>query len=98
MIIAAYAGCGKTTLARKYPEKCIEVASMPYARILPIVREETTGNLEGEKAAEYHINNPIYPYNMIADILELEKEYKYVIVPSARSIIDILQIWLDKRI
>ena len=73
MIIATYAGCGKTTFAKKHSDICVEIASMPYVRILPIVKEETTGEFEGEKAAYYHVNNPIYPYNMIADILEQEK-------------------------
>lgn len=91
MIIAAYAGCGKTTFAKKHPDVCVEVASMPYARILPIVKEETNRNFEQEKAAEYHVNNPIYPYNMIADILELEKRFKYVIIPSVQSAIEVLQ-------
>ena len=90
MIIAAYAGCGKTTFAQKHPDVCVEVASMPYARILPIVKEETNRNFEQEKAAEYHVDNPIYPFNMIADILELEKKYKYVIIPSVQQAIDIL--------
>lgn len=91
MIIAAYAGCGKTTFAKKHSDICVEIASMPYARILPIVKEETTGEFEGEKAAYYHVNNPIYPYNMIADILELEKKYKYIVIPSVQSAIEILQ-------
>ena len=71
MIIAAYAGCGKTTLAEKYSDICIDVTSMPYARILPVKKEETNRNFEAEKAAEYHVDNPIYPYNMIAEIPEL---------------------------
>lgn len=91
MIIAAYAGCGKTTLAQRHSDVCVEVASMPYARILPIVKEETTGGFELEKAAEFHVDNPIYPYNMIEEILELEKQYKYVIIPTVQSAIDILQ-------
>lgn len=90
MIIAAYAGCGKTTLAAN-TDKCIEVASMPYARILPFVEEENTGKFEYEKASIYHVNNPIFPYNMIAEILEAEKRFKYVIIPSVRSVIEILQ-------
>lgn len=91
MIIAAYAGCGKTTLAEKYSDICIDVTSMPYARILPVKKEETNRNFEAEKAAEYHVDNPIYPYNMIGEIPELEKQYKYVIIPTVQRAIDILQ-------
>ena len=91
MIIAAYAGCGKTTLAENYSDMCIDVTSMPYARILPVEKEETTRKIELEKAAGYHVDNPIYPYNMIAEVLELEKRYKYVIIPTVQKAIDILQ-------
>ena len=91
MIIAAYAGCGKTTLAEKYSDICIDVTSMPYARILPVKKEEMNHNFEAEKAAEYHVDNLIYPYNMIAEVLELEKRYKYVIIPTVQRAIDILQ-------
>lgn len=91
MIIAAYAGCGKTTLAGMSPENFIEVASMPFARILPILREEHTGNFEREKAAEYHMDNPLYPLNMVAEILKMERNYKYVIIPTDYSVIKHLQ-------
>ena len=50
MIIAAYAGCGKTTFANTHSDICVEIASMPYARILPVVKEEITGEFEREKA------------------------------------------------
>ena len=91
MIIAAYAGCGKTTLAKQCPDKFVEVASMPFARVLPVVKEELTGRFEQEKAAEYHVDNPMYPLNMIAKILEMEKQYKYIIIPTAYSVIKHLQ-------
>lgn len=91
MIIAAYAGCGKTTLAEKYSDICIDVTSMPFARILPVKKEETLRNFEAEKAVGYHVDNPIYPYNMIVEVLELEKKYKYVIIPTVQKAIDILQ-------
>lgn len=89
MIIAAYAGCGKTTMAREYPDKCIEIVSMPYTRILPVAEGEHS--FESEKAALHHINNPIFPYNMISEILEAEQDNKYVIIPTIKSVIDIIQ-------
>lgn len=98
MIIAAYAGCGKTTFAKKYEDICIEVASMPYARILPINREETTENFEREKAAPYHINNPLFPYNVAEEVLKMEENYPYVIIPTVQSLIKILQEEFDKQV
>jgi hypothetical protein len=71
---------------------------MPYARILPVVKEEITEEFEREKASEYHVDNPIYPYNMIAEILEKEKEYKYVIIPTVQAAIDILQRDYDRNV
>lgn len=91
MIIAAYAGCGKTTLANKYPDKCIEIPSMPYARILPEISEELPVDLEKEKAALYHVDNPLFPYNMVAAILEAEQESQFVIIPPAMPVINMLQ-------
>lgn len=91
MIIAAYAGCGKTSLATKHSEQYIEVVSMPYTRILPIQKEDTSESFEREKAAPYHVNHPLYPYNMIEAILEAEKTHKYVIIPTIQPIIETLQ-------
>ena len=91
MIIAAYAGCGKTTFAERYPNLCVEVVSMPYARILPERDKGMPEGVEEEKAAEYHVNNPIYPMNLVEEVLEMEHKYKYVIIPTVRSAIEILQ-------
>ena len=91
MIIAAYAGCGKTTLAKMHEDICVEVASMSYLRILPIENEEVTVDSEREKASEYHVSNPLFPYNIIVEILEAEKIHKYVIIPTVLDVIEILQ-------
>ena len=91
MIIAAYAGTGKTNLATQLPGEFVEVMSMPYARILPVAEDGMIQEGEYEKAAPYHINNPLYPYNIVAAILQAERESKYVIIPPVTSVIDILQ-------
>ena len=44
-------------------EQYMEVVSMPYARILPIEKEDTSKAFENEKAAPYHVNNPLFPYD-----------------------------------
>lgn len=37
------------------------------------------------------MNNPLYPYNMIEDVLELEKTHKYIVIPSDNLVVNILQ-------
>ena len=91
MIIAAYAGCGKTTLANMYPNCFTEVPSMPYARILPYVKGCFISEFEAEKAAPYHITNPLFPLNMVSEILEAERESQYVVIPTISEVISILQ-------
>lgn len=91
MIIAAYAGSGKTTFAQKHSDICAEITSMSYARILSGTNARDGKEIEREKAAEYHVNNPLYPYNMIEDVLELEKTHKYIVIPSDNLVVNILQ-------
>ncbi len=91
MIIAAYAGSGKTTFAQKHSDICAEITSMSYARILSGTNAQDGKEIEREKAAEYHVNNPLYPYNMIEDVLELEKTHKYIVIPSDNLVVNILQ-------
>lgn len=35
MFIAAYAGMGKTIFAKKFPDKALDLCSMPYCWLLP---------------------------------------------------------------
>lgn len=88
MIIAAYAGTGKSYLAKIW-DKAVEIPSMPYAWILP--DEDPNKNYELEKAAKYHVRNPLFPCNMLKAILEAEQKHDVVIIPTVNAIIDILQ-------
>ena len=93
MIIAAYAGTGKTTFAEKFAD-VIDIPSMPYRWIFPVLtsdeKEENSKELEGEKGACYHLENPFWPENYVAEILRAEQNYKYVIIPTIMSVVDIL--------
>lgn len=86
MIIAAYAGCGKTYLAGNW-DRCTEINSMPYARFL----DEQECEDESRKADLTHTSNPLYPYNMIPDILKAEQKYPFVVIPSDVRLINLLQ-------
>lgn len=79
MIIACYAGVGKSTFAKRYPEETMDLYSMPFSWILP---EKTDGEFENVKAAPYLLRNPAFPDNYIAAILENEQKYKYVLIPT----------------
>lgn len=89
MIISAYAGTGKSTFALQV-ERAVDLTVMPYKWILPSA-EKKSAELEGEKGAFYHLPNPLYPENYIIDILRAEREYDYVLIPTAVEVICSLQ-------
>lgn len=88
MIIAAYAGAGKSTFAQQVGG-AFDLASMPYSRILP-PEQGKKRECEAEKAAPYLLPNPQYPYNYVLDILKAEREYEYVLIPTSASVIRML--------
>ena len=85
MVIACYAGVGKSTFARKYTAETIDLYSMPFSWILP---EKTDGEFEDVKAAPYLLRNPAFPDNYIAAILRAEQNYKYVLIPTICSVLE----------
>jgi len=87
MVIAGYAGIGKSALGKKY--NIPEIPSMPYAWILP--KKDPNLSYEAEKAAKYHVRNPLFPGNMLAAILMAEQKWGIVIIPTVISIIEVLQ-------
>ncbi len=88
MIIAAYAGAGKSTFARQV-EGAVDLPSMPYSRVLP-PEKGTKRECEAEKATPYLLSNPQYPYNYLLEILKAEREYEYVLIPTAICVIQML--------
>ncbi len=87
MIIAGFAGTGKSTFAARV-ENAIDLTSMPYSRILPTVK---SGEPEAEKAAPWLLNDPLYPDNYVAAVLRAERRYDYVIIPTSEWVIYRLQ-------
>lgn len=90
MIIAAYAGTGKSTFA-EMTDGAIDLPSMPYSWILPEASEWKTEKFEGEKGALYHLRNPLFPENYAIEILKAEQAYDYVLIPTNISVIRYLQ-------
>lgn len=89
MIIAAYAGTGKSTFAAQTPG-VIDLPSMPFARILPPPQGDAR-TLEGEKAAIYHLSDPRFPDNYLVEILKAERDYDFVLIPTSIPTVQCLE-------
>lgn len=77
MIIAAYVGTGKSTLAKERKE-ILDLCSMPYQYFLP--RGYNQEN-EAAKAAPYLVLDPFFWKMYDLAILEGIREYKHVLIP-----------------
>ena len=97
MIIAAYAGTGKSTFA-EMTDGAIDLQSMPYSWILPGTTDRGTEELEVEKGALYHLRNPLFPENYAVEILKAEQAYDFVLIPTNISVIRYLQEEFGRKI
>ena len=87
MIIAAYAGTGKTTFAKLYPEAIIDFVSMPYKYELD--DEDKRG--EAGKANPDNIMRDDWPFNYISAIKQALDSDKILLIPSEFLVLDILK-------
>ena len=76
MIIAGWAGIGKTTLAKKY-KNCIDLESSAYKWIYSDEDKKNSEKLKGDKS---RTPNPDYPMNYINAIIDASKKYDVVCV------------------
>lgn len=92
MLIAAYAGCGKSTAAQTLGPNVVDLPSMPYRWLLPPVDPNrlTGPEMEREKGALHHIADPRFPHNYVLDILREERAGKTVLFPTIVPAIDML--------
>ena len=72
MIVSAFAGVGKTTLAQMYKEDVIDLESGNFKWL----DNEGTENLKGNKK----ILNPKYPINYLEAIKKANSQYKVVLI------------------
>lgn len=86
MIIAAYAGAGKSQFAKQV-NNAKDIVSMPHRWILPGNHSKNEES-ESLKAADYLVANPLYTDQYVLEILKAEKEYDFVIIPTAEEIIN----------
>jgi len=88
MIIAAFAGTGKTTIAKLHPQIAIDFVSMPYKYEL-----ESNGNFEIEscKANPDHIMRIEWPYNYVKAIKHINKNDNLILIPTDLHVLMLLQ-------
>jgi len=80
LIIAAHAGCGKTTLAAMHPDKVIDFVAMPYKYYLDDDFDE--GKSEGAKANFDNVMREDWPWNYVRAIKEVLGDGKVIVIPS----------------
>lgn len=85
MIIAAYAGTGKSTFAQRV-EGAVDLPIMPHSWVLPPT-EKTGVELEGEKGALHRLSHPLFPDNYLAEILKAERDCRFVLIPTNLEVI-----------
>lgn len=85
MIIAAYAGTGKSTFAQRI-EGAADLPIMPCKWILPPTGK-IGAELEGEKGALHRLADPRSPYNYLAEVLKAERVSRFVLIPTDLTII-----------
>jgi len=88
MIIAAYAGCGKTTFVSKTWDS-IDLVCVPYKYIVP--DDFPSEQAESAKAAYGYPLNPRWPENYISAVLTAYHRYQYVLIPTVLPVLRALQ-------
>jgi hypothetical protein len=86
MIIAAFAGTGKTTLANSHPDEFVDFVCMPY-------KYELTGDNESEagKANPDNILRDDWPHNYVGAIIAAMDVGKHLLIPSDSYVLALLQ-------
>jgi hypothetical protein len=85
MIIAAYAGTGKTTFAELYPKTVIDFVSMPYKYVLDDDMSEAC------KANPDNIMRDDWPFNYVSAIKQALDSDKILLIPTDLLVLKILQ-------
>ena len=86
MIIAAYAGCGKSTFA-KLRDSALDFHCLPYKYFLDDAhdcREAGKANLENDM-------RPEWPYNYVSAIKNVMDDYEYILIPSDFRVLALLE-------
>ena len=76
IVIAGFAGIGKTTLAKKY-KNVADIESSPYKYDYSNIDKS---NLETMKGSKNRVKNKDFPMNYISAIRDAQKNFDYVLV------------------
>lgn len=87
IIIAAFAGTGKTTFAARHPDDVVDFVSMPYKYHLPKVDNA----LESCKANPDYEMQLDWPYNYVKAIKEYPDKEKILLIPSDYLVLSLLR-------
>jgi hypothetical protein len=87
MIIAAYAGTGKTTMAKLYPQSVVDFVCMPYKYELEW--DDRCG--EDGKANPDNILREDWPYNYVSAVKLAVNEGKLLLIPSDLFVLALLE-------
>lgn len=88
MIIAAFAGTGKTTLAAMHPDTTIDFVCMPYKYYL----EQNGSGSESGKANPDNTMREEWPYNYVEAIKTILGYGKTILIPSDRRVLSHLRL------
>lgn len=85
-VISVFAGLGKTTVSKKYPNVC-DLRSSTYRCDYSNIKEE---DYEKMKCVKTRIPNPNWPNNYLEAIKDVMKKYDLILVPSNLDIRNLL--------
>lgn len=86
-VISVFAGLGKTTVSKKYPNVC-DLQSSPYRCDYSNIDKK---DYEKMKCDKTRIINPNWPINYLEALKKAIEEYDLVLVPSNPDIRELLQ-------
>jgi hypothetical protein len=86
MIIAAYAGCGKSTFAKMNTE-ALDFHCIPYKYFI----DDKNDRGEAGKADPDNEMRPEWPYNYVSAIKKLMDNYEYILIPSDFRVLALLE-------
>ena len=88
MIIAAYAGCGKTTFANRIWSST-DLVCVPYK--YDVKSEPCSEDTERNKANYGYDMNPNWPRNYVSAVITAYHRYRYVVIPTIMPVLLELQ-------
>lgn len=85
MIIAAFAGVGKTYFCNNI-HNAMDFVCMPYKYFMPETKKDMAEDeqLKGDFSLEM---NPMYPSNYIKSIMDNIDKYEYLVIPSDKRVL-----------